>query len=341
MEQILKSRYRITDKISENPFSVTYKGTLLGSSKPIVIKIYKRGTLNSSLIRVMKQKVKDLTLINYHGIAKLLDGDYGWQGFYYIREYVEGKSLEDLQNSGEKMSEEKIVLIIEESCRALEFAHSRGIIHGALKPGNIIIDVQGVVRLTDFVVEGEIKEAIPQKVLTILDNAHYTSPEELLGRPAAVSSDIYSLGQILGELLVKKPLLSNDSIRNNLTKLKSNTILATGLIDSLPRYLQDILNKCLRYDPLQRFSSIAELRESLEKKTLVYKEPLNDELSSLFDSTVTQYGEGDSLPDAAALEEIGPTRLKWGKEKHRQWILLFVLIAAVIAGIFSAFLFGR
>jgi len=88
MERFLKSRYRIGEKLSENPFSITYKGTFLATDKPLVIKIYKRGTLSSNLIRNMKQKVKELSQISYHGIAKLIDGDYGWQGFYYVREFV-------------------------------------------------------------------------------------------------------------------------------------------------------------------------------------------------------------------------------------------------------------
>src|SRR3989338_10279570 len=96
MEHILKSRYKIGQKISESPFSVTYKGFFIGTDRPVVIKIYKRGTLNSSLIKNMKQKVRDLSQIESPGIAALLDGDYGWQGFYYVREFVEGANLKEI-----------------------------------------------------------------------------------------------------------------------------------------------------------------------------------------------------------------------------------------------------
>ncbi len=341
MEHILKSRYRIAEKISENPFSVTYKGTLLGSNKPIVIKIYKRGTLNSSLIRDMKQKVKDLTLISYHGIAKLLDGDYGWQGFYYVREYIEGKSLHEIMTGNELIGEEKALLITEESARALEYAHSRGIIHGALKPSNIILDSQGVVHLADFVIEGEIKESIPQKVLTIMQNAYYASPEELLGKPATASSDVYSLGLIFIEMLLGRPVFNETGLKNNLEKLRSATVLNSETLAVLPQYLREILKKALVHDPVQRFTRISEFRESLEKRMLVGSQNKREDYSELFETTVARYGEEDIKPEAEILEDIGQTKIKWGKEKHRTYILTAILALSVISGILFAFLWGR
>jgi serine/threonine-protein kinase len=183
MERFLKSRYKIGEKISETPFSVSYKGFFLGSDRPVIIKIYKRGTLNSSLISRMKQKVKDFSQIKHHGIAQLIDGDYGWQGFYYVREYIRGKNLEQLMGEGQKLGVEKAAAIAEEVCRMLEVVHAKGIIHGGLKPSNIFIDEQGLVKVADFVIEGEIKEAMPQKALNLMQDGMYASPERLRNIP--------------------------------------------------------------------------------------------------------------------------------------------------------------
>ena len=266
MERFLKSRYKIGDKISENPFSVTYHGFFIGTEKPVVIKIYKRGTLNSSLINRMKYKVKDLSHITYHGVARLIDGDYGWQGFYYVRPFIPGKSLRQILDAEEKLEVDKAVSIIEEVGKALEVAHSKGIIHGALKPSNIIVDPKGVLKVTDFVIEGEIKEAMPQKAMSILTSRQYLSPEELQGRAATISSDIYGLGWLLWEMVAGSvPLFDKETMQ------------------TLPKYLQDVLKKALHVDPLLRFASVTELRDSLDKQFVVGAEALPNDYLKMFE----------------------------------------------------------
>lgn len=334
MERFLKSRYKIGDKISESPFSVTYKGSFLGSNKAVVIKIYKRGTLNSSLINRMKHKVKDLSLINHHGIAKLIDGDYGWQGFYYVRDYVEGKSLEELLSEEQELGTDKIIIIAEEICRALELVHAKDIIHGALKPSNIFIDPKGVVKVADFVIEGAIKEAMPQKVFSIMEDGKYVSPEELAGKPAMASSDIYSLGLILFEsVFAKAPAAANiyrSGLKGGISKLGKNRLFDKELLAPLPKYLQDIIIKALQADPLLRFATIGELRQSLEKKSLIMKKPQDEEYITIFDTTVTQFG-GEHIEKETEPERQEKKVKK--KEKRRNWVLLFILLAAFFSGL--------
>ena len=94
MERFLKSRYRIGEPLGENPFSVTYKGYLIGTEVPVVIKIYKRAALNSPLINKLRPKVTKIISLDHRNIARVIDGDYGWQGFYFVREFIEGEDLE-------------------------------------------------------------------------------------------------------------------------------------------------------------------------------------------------------------------------------------------------------
>lgn len=340
MERFLKSRYKIGEKISENPFSVTYKGAFLGTHKPVVIKIYKRGTLNSSLINRMKQKVREFSQINHHGIAKLIDGDYGWQGFYYVREYIKGESLRHLLESDQNIGVEKAVKIAEEVCQALEFAHNRGIIHGAIKPNNIFIDSHGVVKIADFVIEGEIREAMPQKILSIMDDGRYASPEELAGNPASASSDVYALGMILYELSVSRSGMVEEGLSSGLIKLRSKSLLNQEDLAGFPRYFQEVVCRALRADPQLRFPSMAEFRESLEKKNLVTRPLPHEEYITLFENTVTQYGGEELDKESESLEELGRVKISWGKEKHRNWILALVLGIAFLSGILYVFLFA-
>lgn len=341
MEHFLKSRYKTGGKISENPFSVTYSGFFVATKKPVVIKIYKRGTLNSQIINRMKQKVREFAALNHHGIAKLIDGDYGWQGYYYVREYIEGKSLAELLANKQELGLEQALKITQEACRALEVAHAKGIIHGGLKPENVFLDQKGIVKLTDFVIEGEIKEALPQKILSLMDNGYYASTEELSGLAATSQSDIYALALVLAQLLLAGKLPLAQGFALGLKKLKQPGLFLAPELAALPRYLQEILSRALQAEPALRFASMSELRESLERKSLISQASPQQELITIFENTVTQFGGEEIKKEDAALEEVGQVKIKWAKEKHRNWILVLVLALSIVSGLAYAFLFAR
>jgi len=311
MERLLKSKFKIGEKIGENPFSLTYQGTTLSGNQPVIIKIYKRGTLNSALIKAMKQKVKILSELLHPGIAKLLDGDYGWQGFYYVRELVEGPSLAEKLKTARMIDPYDAEKIMLKACEALSAAHERGIVHGALKPTNIFVGPE--VKLTDFIIEGEIKESYPQKAVSVLEDNLYLSPEEILGWPASPSSDIYALGTIFYEMLAG----AHPYYPSPLYKLKS----PPPPPPNLSPYLIAILNKCLQNDPLLRFNSVADLTESLRQKTLVESKRGLD-LPAI---------EMENAPQA---EEKEIKIIK--QERKRSFFLLIVAVLAVTAGIIYA-----
>jgi serine/threonine-protein kinase len=341
VDQLLKSKYRIGQKLSESPFSLTYQGSFLGTGKPVIIKIYKRGTLNSSLIKSMRQRVLSFTLINHHGVARLLDGDYGWQGFYYVREFIEGQSLQSLFDKGEKIGLEKACAIADQVLDALAAVHTKGIIHAALKPTNIFIDNQGLVKVTDFVIEGEITAALPQRIMGIMENGKYSAPEELAGEPISSAADIFAVGLILYEMVVGKRLSLGGGLAGSVRKLREPLILSKELLSSLPNYLKEIVARALERDSRLRFSTAAEFRECLERKSLLRKPLPADELVKIFESVVTQYGGEEIDQESEMLQDVGRVRLRWGKEKHRNWILLVVLAVAVALGLLYAFFLGR
>ncbi|MGB9613478.1 MAG: serine/threonine protein kinase, partial [Candidatus Margulisiibacteriota bacterium] len=236
---------------------------------------------------------------------------------------------------------EKACAIIDQILSVLEETHKRGIVHGALKPSNIFFDQQGLLRLTDFIIEGEVKSSIPQKIQENLTGAKYVSPEEIEGNPASARSDFYALGMVFYEMLSGKPILIEEGLKANLEKLKRRALLSKVDLSFLPPYLAEIIYKSLQADPLMRFSSAAEFRESIEKKGVIKKVKTNEELVHIFESSITQYGGEEIDKESEALENVGQVRLRWSKEKHRNWILTVILAVAVAMGILYAFLFAR
>jgi serine/threonine protein kinase len=251
----------------------------------------------------------------------LLDGDYGWQGFYYVRDFIKGINLKDYIKK-QKIGQNDAINIIANAASILAFTHKNGIIHGALKPGNIFLNEKSAVTLTDFIIEGEIKESMPQKALFILEESEYASPEEIYGTPAQAASDTYALGVILYELLAGSvPFRDNPNAK------------ITGSLPSMsfaPKYLEDILTKALSKDPLLRFATIEEFGESLKCRTIIgIKEKW--ELPSV------------ELENAPRAEEKAVIPIK--KERKRSFFLLIVLLISVLAGIIysiiNSFLLGN
>lgn len=341
MDQLLKSKYRIGKKLAENQFSITYHGFFIGTEKPVIIKIYKRGTLNSALIKSMKQRVLGFSTVNHQGIAKLYDGDYGWQGFYYVREYVDGQSLAELLAGGEKFSAERAIVVIDQVLAALAAAQARGVVHGALKPTNIFIDRQGIVKVTDFVVEGELKAVLPQKILELMVNGRYSSPEEIAGCPVTPASDLFALGLVLYELLAGAPAVTEIGLRGGVIKLRGPIVLPPETMASWPLYLRETIACALRSDPLKRFASAEEFRSALEGRRLPRRGTADEDLVGTFDSVVTQYGGEEVDNHQEDLEEVGQIKLRWGKEKHRNWILSVVTLSFVVLGVIYAYFLGR
>lgn len=310
MDRFLKSKFKTGKKINENFLSLTYQGTTLSGEQPVIIKIYKRGTLNSLLIKNMKQKVRLLQEKIHPIIVPLLDGDYGWQGFYYVRPNIKGQTLDEIIKTS-KLTLEEAENIFFEVCDALSAAHKVGIVHGALKATNVFVDEKGV-KLVDFVIEGDVKESLPQKSLAVLQNDECLSPEEIAGNKAGPSSDIFAAG-----LVFYKMLTGLTPFSSGLDKLHGKANFSQGI----PHYIRDILEKALDPDPLLRFKDILDLKESIKLKSIVSKK-------MMFDLPPIEL-ENTPHPKDVEIQIIE-------KERKKSFFLVVVIILSALAGIIYA-----
>ncbi|MCX5725758.1 MAG: serine/threonine-protein kinase [Candidatus Saganbacteria bacterium] len=269
MDRFLKSKYKIGEQIGDNPFSVTYKGAILGNDLPLVIKIYKRRVLNSPLIKEIKRKVRDLCALSHPNIAKVFDGDYGWQGFYFVREYIEGKSLAEVLKSGKPMDVDKATDVGLSICEGIRTAHENGMIHGSLIPNNVFIDNGGVVKLTDFVIEGSMRGATKEGAEELFNTGAYLAPERIKGELPSKSTDIYNIGLLLYNMLtLRNPFDGNSEIDKALKLVRRDVPPPSKWNSSIPSYMDEIVLKAMAKDPMLRFD-IIELHSSLKAKGLV------------------------------------------------------------------------
>ena len=315
MERFLKSKYKIGDQIGDGPFSVTYKGAILGNDLPIVIKIYKRRVLNSPLIKEIKKKVRDLCALSHPNIAKVFDGDYGWQGFYFVREYIEGKNLAEILKPGKGMEIDKATDIGLSICEGIRTAHENNIIHGALIPNNVFIDKDGVVKLTDFVIEGSMRGATKEGALELFQSGAHLAPERIKGGLPSKSTDVYNIGLLLYNMLTSRsPYDGNSEIDRALKLVRSELPPPSKWNSSIPSYMDEIILKAMAKDPMLRFD-IVELHSSLKAKRIV---------SSRTDVDIPEISFEASFEEAEKLRESERV------EKKKSWISLWFWIPFII-----------
>jgi serine/threonine-protein kinase len=175
--------------------------------KRVAIKLLRRGMATDDLVRRFRNERQILASIDHPNIAKLLDGGTTDEGLpYFLMEYVEGEPI-DRYCDGHGLSVAERLELFRTVCAAVHFAHQNLVVHRDLKPGNILVTADGVVKLLDFGIAKLLRpelysdRAEATRVEERLLTPDYASPEQARGDVVTTASDVYSLGVLLYELL--------------------------------------------------------------------------------------------------------------------------------------------
>jgi eukaryotic-like serine/threonine-protein kinase len=180
---------------------------------------------------------------------------------YLVMEYVEGQPLERILEKG-SVPFPRACAWVADIALALGVAHRKGVIHGDVKPANILVNEEGRVKLTDF---GMARLANKDtKDTPLLGTPAYWCPEQIVGKPQDARSDIFSLGVILYEMITGHRPFQADSLQGMCSQIMSSTPLPPSHSNpSLPVGLNDLVAACLAKDPAHRKSSAEDLADDL------------------------------------------------------------------------------
>lgn len=190
------------------------------------------------------------------------------QFLYYVMEYIEGKTLEQWMHDNPKPRLTQMRDIVSQIIKGLRAFHRLDMLHQDLKPGNIMITADGLVKIVDFgstKIAGIADISTPIERNELLGTKNYTAPEYLLGQPSTNRSDIFSLGIIIYEMLTGKRPYGDDPSKHyterNLKRLKYTPIID----DSIPHWIDKALRKAVNPQPEQRHGKLSELEVDLKK----------------------------------------------------------------------------
>lgn len=212
--------YRISRMIGQGGMAVVYLGERDDQEfrKSVAIKMVLPGTNATEVFQRFRNERQTLAALDHPNIVRLLDGGSTEEGLpYLVMDYVDGLPIDQYCDLHESSIDERLELF-RTICSAVQYAHDKQIIHRDLKPGNILITKEGVPRLLDFGIAKLLDPELYQKALVTQTSwrpmtPEYASPEQVRGQSVTRSSDIYSLGVLLYQLLTgHRPYRSAESL---------------------------------------------------------------------------------------------------------------------------------
>jgi serine/threonine protein kinase len=187
--------------------------------------------------------------------------DESTQTPYLVMEFIDGTPLDRLLEKG-TLPLPRACAWIAHAAEALEAAHTRGVIHGDVKPANILISADGKVKLTDFGMARVAKRDTGDSPL--LGTPAYWCPEQIMGRPQDARSDIFSLGVVLYEMVTGTRPFEADSLQGVCNRVLSSTVMMPSQLQpSIPSSFDEIIASCLAKNPETRLSSGEKLAQML------------------------------------------------------------------------------
>ncbi|WP_251422123.1 Stk1 family PASTA domain-containing Ser/Thr kinase [Veillonella agrestimuris] len=263
---ILDNRYNIIRKIGSGGMADVYLGedALLG--RPVAIKILHSNFANDEeFVARFKREAQAAGKLNHPNIVNMYDVGFDQGLHYIIMEYVDGKTLKEYIKEKGPLSIDEAVKFTIAIAEGLEHAHAMGIVHCDIKPHNVIITDNGRVKVTDFGIARAMNSTNTMMYTnSIMGSAHYLSPEQASGKSVDGSTDIYSLGVVLYEMLTGKvPFEGETPISVALKHVREKVTPPTRHNHSIPPLLEGVVLRALEKDPKDRFASITDMISDL------------------------------------------------------------------------------
>jgi len=263
----LGGRYELLDVIGEGGMSVVYKARDGILDRIVAVKVLKdEFAKDAGFVEKFRAEALSVARISHPNIVNIFDvGDQ--DGIYYIvMEYVDGYTLKHLIREQAPLPVEKAVDIAIMVCDGVHHAHEKGIIHRDIKPHNILITEQGMVKVADF----GIAQAVSAGTITygnnIVGSVHYFSPEQAKGEPINRTTDIYSIGCILYEMVTGKvPFNADSPITIALRHINEEPASPRSINPDVPAALEALIFRAMAKQPGQRFQTAHEMRNALIK----------------------------------------------------------------------------
>lgn len=349
----LNDRYKLLKVIGGGGMANVYLAHDVILEREVAVKILRLDySNNEEFIKRFHREAQSVTSLSHPNIVNIYDVGEEDGIYYLVMEYVPGQTLKQYIQQQGMLSVRESLDIMEQLTSAMAHAHHFEIVHRDIKPQNILIRDDGLVKVTDFGIATATSATTITHTNSVLGSVHYLSPEQARGGIANKKSDIYSLGIVMFELLTGRPPFSGESaVSIALKHLQNETPSPKRWNPDIPQSVENIILKATSKDSFHRYESVNEMKEDI--MTALYPERANEKRFSIpddmeatkaipiirqeafqesdSDETIVMSGKREELKKQPESEE----QPKKVKKKGKLWKVLLTLF--LLLGLGGAF----
>jgi len=277
--QKISDRYQIIKAIGEGGMANVYLAYDTILDRNVAVKVL-RGDLagDEKFVRRFQREALSASSLTHPNIVEVYDVGEDNGQYYIVMEYVEGKHLKDLIKKRGKLTISEVIDIMLQITDGMSVAHDSYIIHRDIKPQNIMILENGLVKIMDFGIAMAMNSTQLTQTNSVMGSVHYLPPEQANGKGATLQSDIYSMGIVMYELLTGSlPYKGDNAVEIALKHLKEPIPSIREKLPNLPQSIENIIIRSTAKNPKNRYADAREMHndlmtcfdESREKEELV------------------------------------------------------------------------
>lgn len=353
----INDRYEIIKLIGEGGMANVYLAYDTILERNVAVKVL-RGDLadDEKFVRRFQREALSASSLSHPNIVEMYDVGEDNGNFYIVMEYIDGQTLKQLIKKRGHLTVPEAIDIMLQLTDGLAHAHDSYIIHRDIKPQNIMILEDGMVKITDFGIAMAINASDLTQTNSVMGSVHYLPPEQAAGKGSTIKSDIYSLGILFYEMLAgTMPFRGETAVEIALKHIKDPMPSIRKINPKVPQSVENIIFKSTAKNPKNRYNNVRELHDDLKtaldkdranEKRFVFKYPEDDldetkVLDTLKDELKVNKEKGipEEKPIVTEVEEEEKKKLSKGTKiligVCSTIIVLFLLIVVVIPTIFK------
>ncbi len=350
-EKVLADRYTLVEQIGVGGMAIVYRAIDQRTGHSVAVKVLRPDLAqDTDYVSRFQREAEAAAKMTHHNIVNLLDVGMDGENRYLVMEYVQGKTLKQVIQERGRISPDVAAQITIRILSALQHAHSNGIIHRDIKPQNILVNADGLIKVADFGIARMADSSTITRGDIVMGSVHYFSPEQASGASVDARSDIYSVGVTLYEMLTGRvPFDGDTQVAIAMQHIHSQPQPIESIAPEVPASIIHVCMVAMSKDPKYRYQSArdmaADLRMAIDGRTDMMRthpaDPMGPETTGMLpipEMAQTFQNPGQTAQAAGATGQR--TGVRKGKKKRRRinyiwWAATLLVAAAVFYGLWA------